>query len=95
MAEIHETAVELIAGEKYLIYSTNDRKYIGRLRRRIEECSDVVEVLMDDPEFGLSVRCPANWFQEPRPRSKRVLTDEQRAQMRERFDAVRKGRNDR
>lgn len=91
MAEIRETAVELIAGEKYLTYSTNDRKYIGRLRRRIEEHPGVVEVLIDDPEFGLSVRCPASWFNEPRPKPKRKpLSEEQRAEVAERMAAARK-----
>ncbi len=71
MAEIRETVVELVAGEDHLVYSTNDRKYINRLRRRIADNPDEVRVLMDDPEFGLSVQCPASWFNEPKPKAKR------------------------
>lgn len=78
MADIRETVVELVAGEEYLTYSTNDRKYINRLRKRMEEHPDEVRVLVDDSEFGLSVRCPASWFNEPKPKPKRrPLSEEQ------------------
>lgn len=82
MADIRETVVELVAGEEYLTYSTNDRKYMNRLRRRVEEHPDDVQVLVDDPEFGLAVRCPASWFNEPKPKTKRRSMSEEEIALR-------------
>jgi len=82
MADLRETSVEFITGDSYLVFSTNEYKYINRARKLMEAHPNEVEVVCDDPRFGITVRLPVSWFQMPRPKRKgREMTDEERAQM--------------
>ena len=87
MADTYESCTTYIAGEPWAVFYTCDRKYIGRMRKLIEQNPDDVIVDMDDPEFGLKVRVPKTWFKEPRPPIKRApLSEEQRQAAAERLN---------
>lgn len=85
-----ETSVNYMRGDAYATFYSDDRKYVERMRKRIAEYPDDVEIVQDDPEFGIGVRVPKSWFREPAPpRKKRDLSDAQRKELAERIARAR------
>ena len=72
-----ETYMDYVSGEKFFTYGTDDPKKIARLRKRIEERPDGVEIRIDDPVHGMMVRLPtSSWNYEPKPKAKRTPADD-------------------
>lgn len=88
-----ETSVNYMRGDTYATFYSDDRKYVERMRKRIAEYPDDIEIVQDDPEFGLGVRVPKSWFREPAPpRKQRVLSDEERQELAERISRARQNK---
>lgn len=82
---MHETTVDHVEGENFILYYTSERKYLGRLRKQIEKHPDEVVVKVDDGHT-LGVKLPLSWFRPPFPPAKRApMSEEQREAARERM----------
>ena len=83
-----EVAVEFIKGEKYLTWYSDDYYTVRHMRKLCEDYPDDVQIISDDEESML-IHAPISWFREPKPKTKRVMTEEQRAAAAERLRLAR------
>lgn len=79
-----EVSVEFIKGEKHMTWYSDDFATIRRMKKLREEFPEDVTTLNEDDE-SLLLHIPISWFREPKPRTKRTMSEEQRAAAKERL----------
>ena len=72
-------------------FSSDERRFITKVRKLKEQYPDQVQIIAEPEENDGCIYCemPTAWFTIRVP-VKRVLTDEQRAEMRDRLNRVRR-----
>lgn len=87
-----ETAVEFLSEDSHLTYTTNEKKYVNKLRRQAEEYPDDVQIVTEYPDGTVVAHLPQKWFVAPKPPAKRApLSEERKAELRDRLAKMREG----
>lgn len=85
-----ETAVEFFGDEKFLTYTTNDRKYVNKLRKQAEDYPDDVQIVSEFEDGTLVAHLPRKWFVAPKPPVKRApMSEERKDELRDRLAKMR------
>ena len=79
-----EVTVEFIKGEKYLTWYSDDFATIKRMKKLRDEYQNDISVIAEEDDY-MTMRVPISWFREPKPKTKREMTDEQRLAAKERL----------
>lgn len=88
-----ETSVNYMRGDSFATFYSDDRTYVDRMRKRIAEYPDEIQIVQDDPEFGLGVRVPKSWFREPAPpRKSKPMSEERRQELADRLARARENK---
>lgn len=83
-----EVSVEFIKGEKHLTWYSDDFATIRHMKKLREECPNDVRTISETDE-SMIIHVPISWFREPKPKTKRIMTDEQREAAKERLASAR------
>lgn len=83
-----EVSVEFIKGEKHLTWYSDDFATIRHMKKLREEFPDDVCTISETDE-SMIIHVPISWFREPKPKTKRIMTDEQREAAKERLSSAR------
>ena len=85
-----ETAFDYLSENKYATFSSNEAKWINRMKSLADSHPDEVKILYqpEDNEGYMLAHIPKSWVK-CSPPHKRNLTDEQRAELAERLAKVR------
>ena len=89
---MRETTTDHCMGEEFFLIYTSEPKYVGKLRKLIEEHPDQVTKTVDDG-YTLAAKIPSAWFRFPKPKSRRNMTEEQRLAAANRLQAARSAKN--
>lgn len=76
MVDIHETALDHIAGEDFVSVYSSERKWINEILRLKEKYPAEVDIRHTNDDGSILVHIPAEWFR-IKPKKKVNLTDEQ------------------
>lgn len=83
-----EVSVEFIKGEKHLTWYSDDFATIRHMKKLREEFPDDVHTISETDE-SMIIHVPISWFREPKPKTKRIMSDEQREAAKERLASAR------
>lgn len=83
-----EVSVEFIKGEKHLTWYSDDFATIRHMKKLREEFPDDVRTISETDE-SMIIHVPISWFREPKPKTKRIMSDEQREAAKERLASAR------
>lgn len=88
-----ETCLNHYGGEDYITFSTDERKWLNKLRKQMEAHPDEVKVIAENPDGGLVVHLPYSWLRAPAPKKKVApMSEERRAAAAERLAKARKAK---
>ena len=93
MAELRETCINHIDGDKAITFSSSETKWINKIIKLHEKHPDEVKIiLLPENNYGtIYAEVPQKWLKISPPRQVNY-TDEQRAAMAERLAAAREKR---
>lgn len=87
-----ETAVEFLGDDAHITYTTNEKKYVNKLRKQAEEYPDDVRIVSEFSDGTIVAHLPRRWFVAPRPPAKRApMSEERKAELRDRLAKMREG----
>lgn len=88
MNEIRETVYEHLRGEDRFIVTAGEQWSVNMIRRLKEKYPDEVEIEVKNQDGSLLASVPSSWMR-IRPKRKIEMSEEKRAELRERFEKVR------
>lgn len=88
MNEIHETVYDHLRGEDRFYVTAGEQWSINMIRRLKEKYPDEVEIEVENQDGSLLASVPSSWMR-IRPKRKIEMSEEKRAELRERFEKVR------
>ena len=93
MELFNETAIEHLGGNDYWGVSTGEQKWRNRLAKLEKEYPDEVKLIEENMDGSVFYHIPKSWVKISPP-VKRNLTEEQKAELRDRMMAARQAKKD-
>lgn len=87
MADLKETTIDYVVGDKEFTYYTAERRLISKLLKQAEAHPNEVKITHTNPDGSIIVHLPIRWFKAPSPPKK--VSDKQCEVMRERMKKMR------
>ncbi len=84
MAELQENNIEWYTGNVMATASFTQKKWVNRLKRYAEEHDDV-EITAENSDGSVCAHIPVSWIKISPPRKGRKYTEEEKAEIAERF----------
>lgn len=81
MADLKETTIDYVVGDKEFTYYTAERRLISKLLKQAESHPDDVQIIHTNPDGSIIAHLPIRWFRAPTPPKK--MSDTQLAAARE------------
>jgi len=87
----NENCIEWISGEHYVLITYTERKWINRVKKLYSERKDEFKYFVENSDGSVCAKFPKKWIKNnpgaiPDPdKPKKVLSDEQKAKIVERF----------
>lgn len=88
MKEINETTYGHYAGDDYATFFSSEKRMINKINKLKEKFPDEVKISDVNPDGSLVCDIPWSWLKIS-PKAKRIMTDEQKEESRERAKAMR------
>ena len=82
MADLKETTIDYVVGDKEFTYYTAERRLISKLLKQAESHPADVKIIHTNPDGSIVAHLPIRWFKAPSPPKK--VSDKQREAARER-----------
>ena len=84
MLESRENAIEFLYGDKQATATFCSPRHINRVKKLAEQFPDECQIVAENQDSSIVAHFPVKWIRIQRP-NQRDLTEEERAEIRERF----------
>ena len=84
MLESRENAIEFLYGDKMATATFCSPRHINRVKKLAEQFPDECQIVVENSDSSIVAHFPVKWIRIQKP-NQRDLTEEERAEIRERF----------
>lgn len=91
MADLKETTIDYVVGDKEFTYYTAERRLISKLLKQAAAHPDEVKIIHTNPDGSIIAHLPIRWFKAPSPPKK--VSDKQREAAKENAKKMREAKN--
>lgn len=92
MWDVRENVIEFLLNQKVMAVTLTQRKFIKKVREYAEKYPDEVRIERENNDGSIFAKLPTNYLRITRPPEGRVVSEEEKAELRERFEKARQKR---